>query len=109
MIKQGISRIYGIKTFNLSNDPRSIEKVRDVAGIYLDQPDKTLVSFADGKSQIRAADRIQPGLPSKKGRSGTICTERVDGKVIGACMPKYRQEECLKFLEKIDAETSFRY
>ena len=51
------------KTFKLSNDPRFIEKVQDIVGLYLDPPDKALVLCVDEKSQIQALDRTQPGLP----------------------------------------------
>ena len=73
----------------------------------------------DKKSQIQALDRTQPGLPLKKGHAGTMTHDYkrhgtttffaalnvLDGKVIGACMPKHRQDKFLKFLKKIDAET----
>ena len=108
-----------IKTFKLSNDPHFIEKVQDVVGLYLNPPDKALVLSVDEKSQIQALDRTQPGLPLKKGHAGTMTHDYkrhgtttlfaalniLDGKVIGACMPKHRQDEFLKFLKKIDRET----
>lgn len=129
---QGISRMavqriwkkyniqpHRIKTFKLSNDPHFIEKVQDVVGLYLNPPEKALVFSVDEKSQIQALDRTQPGLPLKKGHAGTMTHDYkrhgtttlfaalniIDGKVIGACMPKHRQDEFLKFLRQIDAET----
>ena len=42
------------ETFKLS----SIEKVRDVVGLYLDPPDRALVLCVDEKSQIQALDSI---------------------------------------------------
>jgi transposase len=108
-----------IKTFKLSNDPHFIEKIEDVVGLYLNPPEKALVLSVDDKSQIQALDRTQPGLPLKKGHAGTMTHDYkrhgtttffaalnvLDGKVIGACMPKHRQDKFLKFLKKIDAET----
>jgi transposase len=108
-----------IKTFKLSNDPHFVEKVQDVVGLYLNPPDKALVLSVDEKSQIQALDRTQPGLPLKKGHAGTMTHDykrhgtttlfaalnTLNGEVIGACMPKHRQEEFLKFLKKIDTET----
>lgn len=108
-----------IKTFKLSNDPQFVEKVHDIVGLYLDPPDKALILSVDEKSQIQALDRTQPGLPLKKGRAGTMTHDYkrhgtttlfaalnvLDGTVIGECMPKHRQDEFLKFLKKIDAET----
>jgi putative transposase len=42
------------RTFKLSNDPFFIEKVRDIAGLYLNPPDHALVLCVDEKSQIQA-------------------------------------------------------
>lgn len=108
-----------VKTFKISNDPNFVEKVKDIVGLYLDPPDKAMVLSVDEKSQIQALDRTQPGLPLKVGYAGTITHDYkrhgtttlfaalniLDGKVIGQCMPKHRQEEFLKFLKKIDKET----
>ena len=108
-----------VRTFKISNDPKFVEKVKDIVGLYLNPPDKALVLCVDEKSQIQALDRTQPGLPMKKGRAGTMThdykrhgTTRLfaalnilDGKVIGKCMPKHRQEEFLKFMRKINKET----
>ena len=60
------------RTFKLSNDPKFCEKVQDIAGLYLDPPDKALVLSVDEKSQIQALDRTQPGLPPKKDCAGTM-------------------------------------
>ncbi len=108
-----------VRTFKISNDPKFVEKVKDIVGLYLNPPDKALVLCVDEKSQIQALDRTQPGLPMKKGRAGTMphdykrhgtttlfaALNILDGKVIGKCMPKHRQEEFLKFLRKINKET----
>src|ERR1700676_2749261 len=58
------------KTFKLSRDPKFLQKLTDVIGLYLNQPDKAIVLCVDEKSQIQALDRTQPGLPLKKGRCG---------------------------------------
>ena len=108
-----------IKTFKVSNDKHFVDKVRDIVGLYLNPPDKALVLSVDEKSQIQALDRTQPGLPIKKGYAGTMTHDYkrhgtttlfaalniLDGKVIGQCMPKHRQDEFLKFLRKINRET----
>src|SRR5580704_6766309 len=60
------------KTFKLSRDPRFLEKLTDVVGLYLNPPDKAIVLCVDEKSQIQALQRTQPGLPLKKGRCGTL-------------------------------------
>ena len=106
------------KAFKLSRDPRFLEKLTDVVGLYLNPPEKALVLCVDEKSQIQALDRTQPGLPLKKGRCGTMthdykrhgtttlfaALELVQGKVIGQCFARHRHQELLKFLKRLDAE-----
>jgi transposase len=65
-----------IESFKLSNDPRFIEKLEDIVGLYLDPPEHALVLCCDEKTQIEALDRTQPGLPLKRGR-GTTMTQRL--------------------------------
>ena len=60
------------KTFKLSRDPKFLEKMTDVVGLYLNPPQQAIVLCVDEKSQIQALDRRQPGLPIKKGRCGTM-------------------------------------
>ncbi len=107
------------RTFKLSNDPRFVQKVVDVVGLYLDPPEHALVLCVDEKSQIQALDRTQPGLPIKKGRCGTMthdyvrngtttlfaALEMAEGKLIGTCMPRHRHQEWIKFLHLIDQQT----
>jgi len=108
-----------VKTFKVSNDPRFIEKMTDVVGLYLNPPEHALVLCCDEKSQIQALDRTQKGLPFKKGRCGTMTHDykrngtttlfsalsMLDGNVIGTCMPQHRHQEWIKFLKLIDAQT----
>ena len=108
-----------VKRFKLSNDPRFVEKLRDVVGLYLDPPEHALVLSADEKSQIQALDRTQPSLPLYKGRLGTMthdykrngtttlfaALELAEGRVLAKCMPRHRHQEWLKFLQLIDDET----
>src|SRR6267143_4649490 len=58
------------KTFELSRDPKFLEKMTDVVGLYLNPPQQAIVLCVDEKSQIQALDRTQPGLPIKPGRCG---------------------------------------
>lgn len=60
------------RQFKLSNDPKFVDKLRDVVGLYVDPPAHAIVLSVDEKSQIQALDRTQPGLPMKKGRLGTM-------------------------------------
>jgi transposase len=105
-----------IDTFKVSNDPQFEEKVVDVVGLYMNPPDKAMVLCVDEKSQIQALDRTQPGLPMKKGRAATMthdykrhgtttlfaAMDVKSGLVIGACQPRHRAKEFLRFLKKID-------
>lgn len=107
------------RTFKLSNDPRFVEKLVDIVGLYLDPPEHALVLCADEKSQIQALDRTQPGLPMKKGRCGThthdykrngtttlfAAIELAEGRLIGSCMPRHRHQEWITFLTLIDEQT----
>jgi len=106
------------QTFKLSRDPKFLEKLTDVVGLYLNPPHKAVILCVDEKSQIQALDRTQPGLPLKKGRCGTFthdykrngtttlfaALDVLEGKVIGQCHPRHRQQEWLKFLRRLDAE-----
>jgi transposase len=106
------------ETFKLSRDPKFIEKLTDVVGLYLNPPDKAIVLCLDEKSQIQALDRTQPGLPLKKGRCGTMTHDYkrngtttlfaalnyLNGKVIGQCHSRHRHQEFLKFLGRLDRE-----
>ncbi len=105
-----------VRKFKVSNDPKFVEKVTDVVGLYLTPPDKALVLCVDEKSQIQALDRTQPGLPMKKGRAGTMTHDYKrngtttlfaalnvkTGEVIGECLPRHRAKEFIRFLKKID-------
>jgi len=106
------------ETFKLSRDPRFLEKLTDVVGLYLNPPDKAIVLCVDEKSQIQALNRTQPGLPLKKGRCGTMTHDYkrngttalfaalnvLEGRVIGECYKRHRHQEFLKFLRSIEAE-----
>ena len=106
------------KGFKLSRDPKFLEKLTDVVGLYLNPPAKALVLCVDEKSQIQALDRTQPGLPLKKGRCGTMthdykrngtttlfaALEVAQGKVVGQCYARHRHQEFLKFLKHLDTE-----
>jgi len=109
-----------VETFKLSRDNHFLEKLHDVVGLYLNPPEKALVLSVDEKSQIQALDRSQPLLPLRPGiparqshdykRHGTTtlfaALNMLDGNVMGDCMPRHRHQEFIRFLKKIDAETS---
>ena len=117
-----IWRAFGIQphrhdAFKLSTDPFFVEKVRDIAALYLNPPDKAIVLCVDEKSQVQALERTQPMLPLGMGytecsthdytRHGTTtlfaALEVATGKVIAQCKARHRHQEYLQFLRHIDA------
>lgn len=105
--------------FKVSRDPKFVEKLEDIVGLYMSPPEHALVLCCDEKSQVQALDRTQPGLPMKKGRAATMTHDYkrngtttlfaalnvLDGKVISQCQSRHRHTEWLKFLKQIDRET----
>jgi putative transposase len=103
--------------FKLSTDPFFVEKVRDIAGLYLNPPDNALVLCVDEKSQIQALDRSQPLLPLGLGyaegvthdyvRHGTTtlfaALDIATGAIIARCRQRHRHQEFLQFLREVDS------
>lgn len=58
-----------IQTFKVSRDPKFVEKLEDIVGLYLNPPEHALVLSCDEKSQVQALDRTQPGFAPKEGAS----------------------------------------
>ena len=108
-----------VRTFKVSNDPKFVEKLVDVVGLYLDPPEHALVLCVDEKSQIQALDRTQKSLPIYPGRCQTMTHDYkrngtttlfaalhvAEGRLIGQCMSRHRHQEFIKFLKQIDSET----
>jgi transposase len=108
-----------VRGFKVSRDPKFVEKLEDIVGLYLSPPEHAMVLCCDEKSQVQALDRTQPGLPLKKGRAATMTHDYkrngtttlfaalnvLDGQVIAQCQQRHRHTEWLKFLRKIDRET----
>ncbi len=113
-------RIYPhrVSTFKVSKDPRFVEKLNDVVGLYLNPPDKAAVICVDEKPMIQALDRTQPGLPIKPGKARTMTHDYkrhgttslyaalsiLDGTIVGECTMRHRHQEFLRFLRKLDRE-----
>jgi len=107
------------KSFQLSNDPFFVEKVRDIVGLYLNPPENAMVLCVDEKSQCQALERTQPILPMGLGyvegvthdyiRHGTTtlfaALDITAGKVITRCKSRHRHQEFLGFLTHIDQQT----
>lgn len=108
-----------VRGFKVSRDPKFVEKLEDIVGLYMSPPEHALVLCCDEKSQVQALDRTQPGLPLKKGRAQTMTHDYkrhgtttlfaalnvLDGQVIGQCQQRHTHVEWLKFLKQIDKET----
>lgn len=108
-----------VRGFKVSRDPKFVEKLEDIVGLYMSPPEHALVLCCDEKSQVQALDRTQPGLPLKKGRAATMTHDYkrngtttlfaalnvLDGQVISRCQQRHRHIEWLKFLRQIDRET----
>src|SRR5271170_5386145 len=111
-----------VKQFKLSTDPRFVDKLRDVVGLYVDPPAHAVVLSVDEKSQIQALDRTGDRLPMKKGRAGTMthdykrhgtttlfaALDVLEGKVIGRCMQRHRHQEFIRFLNTVEAQVPTR-
>jgi transposase len=103
------------ETFKFSTDPQLEAKIRDVAGLYVNPPDKAIVVSIDEKSQIQALDRTAPLLPMRPGlpekathdylRHGTTslfaALEIATGKVTDACYDRHTHVEFLDFLKLV--------
>lgn len=116
-----IWRTFGLKphrseTFQLSNDPLFVDKVRDIVGLYMSPPENAAVLCVDEKSQVQALNRKQPALPMLLGRpelrthtyvrNGTTslfaALDVATGHVIGKCRRRHRASEFIQFLQLID-------
>jgi transposase len=118
-----IWRAFGLQphrqeSWKLSKDPQFVAKVRDVVGLYLNPPERTVVLCVDKKSQIQALDRTAPILPLLPGtparathdykRAGAsslyAALDITTGKVIGSLHARHRAIEFKKFLQSIDRQ-----
>lgn len=111
-----------IRRFKLSRDPGLADKVRDIVGLYVDPPAHAVALPIDEKSQIQALDRMQPGLPLKRGRCGAMTHDYkrngtttlfaalnvLDGHVFGRCMQRHRHQEFIRFPNPVEARIPSR-
>jgi transposase len=118
-----IWRAFGLQpwraeTFKISPDPLLIDKIRDVAGLYLAPPANAVVFSVDEKPHIQALQRTAPVLPMLPGvperrsfdyeRHGTIdllaATDTAAGKVIGRVSAQPRAVDFRDFPGEIDRQ-----
>ena len=123
-MRRSIWRAFGLQPwrtedFKISPDPLLIDKIRDVAGLYLAPPANAAVFAVDEKPQIQAPERTAPVLPMLPGvperrshdyvRHGTIdlfaALNTATGKVIGPLSAQHRAVDFRDFLDQIDRQT----
>ena len=116
-----IWRAFGLKPwlveeFKLSTDPFLIDKVREVAGLYLAPPANAAVFSVDEKPQIQALERTAPVLPMVPGtperrshdyeRHGTAdlsaALNIATGKVTGKTSARHAAGDFKDFPDQID-------
>jgi transposase len=104
--------------FKISPGPLLIDKIRDVAGLYLAPPANAAVFAVDEKPQIQALQRTAPVLPMIPGtperrsfdytRHGTIdlfaALNTATGKAIGKVSAQHRAVDFRDFLDEIDRQ-----
>ena len=109
---------YLVEQFKLSHDAQFIDKVRDVAGLYLNPPEAAVVLRVDEKIQIQALDRtvatrpMLPGVPHRQThdyvRHGATnlyaALDIASGHVIADLTSRHRDREFRRFLELIDEQ-----
>lgn len=106
-----------VETLKVSNDPRFEEKLVDVVGLYMNPPARAMVFSFDEKTQCQALDRIQPSLPMKPGRAGTMAHDykrngtidlfaamnTATGEVLTDLRKGHTGADVLRFFKQIDA------
>jgi len=95
-----IWRAFGLQphrqeTFKLSSDPLFVEKVRDIVGLYLEQPIMALVLCVDERS---THDYRRHGTTTL-----FAALDIATGEVIGEMHRRHRSSEFLQFLRTIEA------
>lgn len=104
------------KHFKSLTDSFFVEKVKDIVGLCLNQPDKSMVRCVDEKTQIHALDRTQQQLPMGLGyvegvkhdyigHGTTTLFAALDvatGGVLTQCRAHHRREDFFGFLRKIE-------
>ena len=120
---QRVWRAFGLRpwrteTFKVSPDPLLIDKIRDVAGLYLAPPQNAVVFSVDEKPQIQALERtapvlpMMPGVPGRRsfdyarhGTTGLFAALNIaTGKVIGKLSSQHRAVDFRDFLDQIDRQ-----
>ena len=106
------------RELKVSNDPAFVDKLRDIAGLYVNPLEHAIVLSVDEKSRIQALGRTQAPLPMKKGHPearthdckgyGTTtlfaALNVLEGTVIGKNMERHRHLEFIAFLDTVERQ-----
>jgi transposase len=103
------------KEFRFSAGRHFEEELTDVAGLYINPPDKAIVMCSDGKSRIQALERgapLPPYVPAEHSgdyyRYGTTtlfaALDMLTGNVKGGCKTTHNSKDFIGFLKKLDKE-----
>jgi hypothetical protein len=77
------------ETFKVWRDPKFVEKLQDIAGLYMSPPEHALVLCCDEKNQVQATEcsttlhRFFHQLLSRQGR---LSQKKQDGQALGHCI-----------------------
>lgn len=107
-----------VRTYKVSRDPRFVEKVEDVVGLYLNPPKNAIVLSVDEKTSIQALERTQLPLPMRKGRAarhthdykrhGVIdlyaALNPATGNVVHRCSDSHTAQDFLAFMNAVVRE-----
>ena len=107
------------RSFKFSQDAHFGEKLMDVVGLYMHQPEKAVVFSIDEKPQTQALERTQKMLPMRPGlpegtsndckRNGTVdlyaALNILDGKVVTAFTNRHTHTKFLSFLCMMEENT----
>jgi len=94
-------------TSDLPAGPMFAGRVRDIVGLYMNQPLRALVLCVDGKSRMEALDRTQPILPPAQGPPATPWLAALDVAARKAVGETHRRRgsssEFARFMRTIEA------
>jgi transposase len=107
-----------VRQFKLSNDPRFVDKLRDVVGLNVNPPAHSIVLSVDEKSQIQALKshpaRTAAEEGSRRNHDARLCATRHDDAVrrdecprrhvIGRNMQRHRHQEFIRFLNVVEKQ-----
>ena len=91
-----------VRGFKVSRDPKFIEKLEDIVGLYMSPPEHALVLCFDEKRQAAALTQ-----DSQRCDTSTLfaALNLLDGQVTAQGQQRQRHIEWLKFLRQIERET----